>query len=118
MSDLRWCLGVARWCRLPRTPSRRNSENMAPRRSYWSGTPLVLDRGHTNFRELRFGEVRRTLLAKRFRSQGRERVGTKIRCERKVESKHNELSRTQPRLAAEENQHDTRRRERRDKQAR
>src|SRR5215218_11153172 len=59
MSDLRWCLGVARWCRLPRTPSRRNSENMAPRRSYWSGTPLVLDRGHTNFRELRRGEVRR-----------------------------------------------------------
>src|SRR5215212_7743264 len=61
MSDLRWCLGVARWCRLPRTPSRRNSENMAPRRSYWSGTPLVLDRGHTNFRELRKCEVRRIL---------------------------------------------------------
>src|SRR5215204_3869639 len=65
MSDLRWCLGVARWCRLPRTPSRRNSENMAPRRSYWSGTPLVLDRGHTNFRELRLGEVRRSPLSRR-----------------------------------------------------
>ena len=57
------------------------------------GVPALLYAPY--FGELRKAEVRRTLLPKLFGSQGLERVGAKIRCERKIESKHHEFSRTQ-----------------------
>jgi hypothetical protein len=55
-------LGIGSGLRgLSSIPCWRSSENMALPRSYWSGKPLGLDRGHTNFREPPQSEVRRTV---------------------------------------------------------